>query len=64
MQEKDLYVQNVHYSKICTEIGHKTKFNVIITTFENGCVSKKSVIVMIPILNPTYKEKKQVQAYI
>ena len=56
--EIDIYLQNVHFPGFFTVIGHKTWFNVMITTFENRCVSKNYLIVLRPIFDKTYTKKK------
>ena len=38
--EIDIYLKNLHFSGLCTKIGHKTQFNFMITTLKNRIVLK------------------------
>ena len=49
----DIYLKNINYSRFCTVIGHKTWFNVVITTFENRCVSITYLMVLRTIFDTT-----------
>ena len=59
----DIYQQDIHYFSFYTETQQK-KSNVGITKFENRCVYDIYLIVLIPVFNLTYKQKKQVKKYI
>ena len=58
-----IYLQNEHFSRFCTKIGHKKYFNVMITTFENICVLINYLIVLRPIFDTTDEGGKQVKKY-
>ena len=52
------------FSILCTKIGHKLWFNVIITTFENWFVLRNYIILLITIFDTTYKGEKHVEKYL